>query len=157
MRDVMRRGFSSISASTSMREAAATMSRNGVSDIVVLDGDGNFMGILAEGDLLRVITPGVDDLAFISDGSLAEAFEMLVENGRHHAGQPIERLVIRNPVVVSPDDPVLHAVTAMIDMNIHGMPVVSDGKVVGTIGRADLCRGLLGEPQSDGRQAAAPS
>jgi CBS domain-containing protein len=143
VRDVMSTTFTSIREHTTMREAAAIMSARGISDVVVADESGGLAGVLPEGDLLRAVTPGIDDLSFISDGSLMEAFDLLVVNGRHVADQPVARLVIRDPIIVAPEDPVLKAVTVMLNMHIHGLPVVSDGQVVGTISRADICRGLL--------------
>lgn len=153
--DVINRRFVTITADTTMQAAAAVLSDNAISDVVVVDDDGDLAGVLSEGDLLRAMTPGVDDLALVADGSLAEAFDLLVANGRHLADQPVARLVIRDPIVVAPDDPLLRAVTVMITMNIHGLPVVRDGRVVGRITRADVCRGLLGQLPGDARQPAA--
>jgi CBS domain-containing protein len=142
--DVMRTHFTTIREDTTMQAAAAILSSHGISDVAVCDATGALTGVLAEGDLLRAVTPGVDDLALISDGSLVEAFDMLVVNGHHVADQPVARLVIRDPIVLAPEDPLLKAVTVMLNLFIHGLPVVHQGKVVGTVTRADICRGLLG-------------
>jgi CBS domain-containing protein len=155
--DVMNPEFTTILASTSMREAAGALCRSGASDLVVVDASGAFVGVLAEGDLLRAVMPRIDELPLGADSSLAEAFERLVVNGRHLAEQPIDRLVIRDPIVVRPEDPLLNAATVMVTRQIRRIPVVDRAIVVGTIARADVCRGLLAGPQADATQAAASS
>ena len=143
VRDAMRTDFVTVTTATTMQEAAAVLSTKGVSDVVVQDAAGGLAGVLTEGDLLRACMPGADDLALLADGSLADAFAMLEANGRHIADQPIQRLVIREPLTVAPDDPLLKALTVMLSMHIHGLPVVDGGKVVGRITRADASRALL--------------
>ena len=51
--DVMSRTLVTVMPGHSVRHAAQIMLDHHVSGVPVLDGDGNLMGILTEGDLLR--------------------------------------------------------------------------------------------------------
>ena len=155
--DVMTTDYLTIPTTATMREAAGILSAHGISDIVVEDADGRLAGVFTQGDLLRACVPGPEDLALLADGSLVEAFAMLEQNGRHIADQPIERLVIREPIVVAPGDPLLNAITVMLTMHVHGLPVVEDGRVVGRITRAHACQGLLDPDQTASKLPAASS
>jgi len=52
--------------------------------------------------------------------------------------------VIRAAITISPGEDVLKAAGTMISHQIRRLPVVADGKLVGTISRADICRAVLG-------------
>jgi CBS domain-containing protein len=46
--------------------------------------------------------------------------------------------------VVSPEDHIAKAATVLLDKQIRLLPVVQDGKLVGVISRADVCRAVVG-------------
>jgi CBS domain-containing protein len=131
-----------ISSRSTMREAAELVSRSEASDLAVVDSDGRFVGILAEGDLIRAALPRFDEIVH-SGGSLSEALDMFLLNGKDLAGQPIDRIVIRNPVEVHPEDDLMKVAVVMVSRHIRRLHVVDDGKLAGTISRADVCRAVL--------------
>lgn len=129
-----------------MAEAAEVLTRTHANDLAVLGADGRFVGILAEGDLLRHALPRFDQVVEKA-GSVAEAFEMFLASGLDLADQPIDRAVITNPILLSPDDELLKAATVMISKNIRTLVVVDDGRLVGTVSRANVCLGIFGRPR----------
>jgi CBS domain-containing protein len=131
-----------IAPSTNMQLAAELLVLTQASDLAVVDAEGRFIGVLSEGDLLRAVMPDFEELV-ARGGSLREAFEVFLKAGRHIADQPIERLVIRESIVVAPSDDLLKAATVMASMQIRRLPVVEDQKLVGSVARADICWALL--------------
>jgi len=128
-----------IRAAATAAEAADTISREQVSDLMVVDEADRFVGVLSEGDLIRAIMPRFDEL-MQAGTPFSEAFEVFLESGRSMAAQPIEALVIRNALRLSPDDKVLTAASRMIARQIRRLPVVENDQLVGTVARADICR-----------------
>jgi CBS domain-containing protein len=143
IRDVMNREPASVLLGSTMADAAELLSHLHENDLAVVDGDGNFIGILAEGDLLRHALPKFEQVLANAD-SVADAFEMFLASGRHLADQPIDRAVIRNPILIRPDDELLKAAAVMISKNIRTLAVVDGGKLVGMISRADVALGVFG-------------
>lgn len=141
--DIMNVNAIRIRQGATMRQAAELVSANQVSDLMVVDGDNGFIGVLSEGDLIRAVLPQYEEIVR-SGGSLSGAFELFLDKGKAIAEQPIEPLVIKNPITVSPADPVLRAASTMISKQIRRLPVVEKGKLVGTVSRADICRAVLG-------------
>ena len=132
----------SISQDADLRRAAEIMTLAGASDLMVVDSGRRFLGVLSEGDLLRAILPDFDEV-LEAGGTLADAFLFFVEKGRDLADRPIAPMVIRNPIVVAPDDEAAQAATIMIQKQVHRLPVVRDGRLVGTVSRSDLCRAVI--------------
>ena len=55
----------------------------------------------------------------------------------------IKRLIIADPITVHPDDPLLKAAAVMTSRMIRRLPVVHEGRFIGTVSRADICWALL--------------
>ena len=142
VRDVMNRKVARIYEDTTMRRAAELASLSQASDLMVVDEHDTFLGVLSEGDLIRAVMPDLDEL-IAAGGSLTQAFAIFLQTGRDLAQEPIGRLIIRNPISVHPDDELLKVATVMVNKMIRRIPVVDDGRLVGTISRSDVTWGLL--------------
>ena len=78
--DVMNKKPTPIVDTSTLRQAASLVSDLQVSDLMVVDDDGMFIGVLSEGDLIRSALPGYDDL--MRDGtSLKGAWKVFLEKG----------------------------------------------------------------------------
>jgi len=141
--DVMNTRAVRIDKGATFKEAARLVSETQVSDLMVVDDAGRFEGVLSEGDLIRAALPDYDDL--MRDGtSVGGAWKVFLEKGRELADSPISRIAITGPVTFRSTDELLKAASAMINKQIRVLPVVDDGKLVGTISRGDLCNAVLG-------------
>ena len=123
--------------------AAEIVALSHVSDLMVIDDDGNFRGVLSEGDILRTALPDIDEI-LEEGGSLDDAFDIFLSKGRGLSDLPIAPLVIEEPIIVAPDDHIAKAATVLLNKQIRLLPVVDAGKLVGTISRADVCRAMVG-------------
>ena len=131
-----------IAVDTDMRRAAEIISIGEVSDLMVLDLQKKFVGVLSEGDLLRALLPNFDEV-LAAGGTLSGVFRFFVNKGRDLASRPIAPLIIRTPITVKPDDDVAQIATIMVQKQIRRLPVVENDQLLGTISRADICRAVI--------------
>jgi predicted transcriptional regulator len=128
---------------SNIQHAAEIVALSGVSDLMVVDDHDNFCGVLSEGDILRTALPDIDEI-LDEGGTLDDAFEIFMRKGKELSALPITPLVIEEPIIVGPEDHVAKAATVLLNRQIRLLPVVQEGKLVGTISRADVCRAVVG-------------
>jgi CBS domain-containing protein len=126
-----------------MHEAAEIVAFSQATELMVVDDDGSFVGVLSALDILKAAMPDVDEIT-AEGGTVETAMNLFVSRGHTLAAAPIEPVVLTEPITVRPDEHLGVAVTVMIDQRIRLLPVVDDGRLVGTISRADACRAVLG-------------
>lgn len=142
IRDVMAFYPVHINVNASIHRAAEIISIAEVSDLMVVDDQKTFVGVLSEGDLIRAVLPNTDEI-LAAGGSLADAFGFFVAKGRELAMRPIAPLIITAPITMKPTDDAAMAATVMAEKQIRRLPVVENGKLVGSVSRADICRAVL--------------
>jgi len=125
-----------------IRRVAEIISISDVSDVMVVDADNQFIGVISEGDLLRTILPSFDEV-LQAGGTLNDAFQFFVQKGCDLANRSIEALIIRNPITLRATDEVAQVATIMVQKQIRRLPVVECGKLVGTVSRSDICRAVI--------------
>jgi CBS domain-containing protein len=143
IREVMNASGATVAADATVKQAVKVLAESQASDLMVVGGDGRFVGVLSEGDLIRAALPRYEEI-LKEGGNLTEAFEVFADKGSALAEKPIEPLIIKDALSFSPQDDVLKAASAMVRKQIRRLPVVEGGRLVGTISRADVCRAVLG-------------
>jgi CBS domain-containing protein len=128
---------------SNIQHAAEIVALAGVSDLMVVDDNDNFRGVLSEGDILRTALPDIDEI-LEEGGTLDDAFEIFMRRGKELSDLPIAPLIIEEPIIVDPEDHVAKAATVLLNRQIRLLPVVKEGKLMGTISRADVCRAVVG-------------
>ena len=141
--DIMATRTIRIQQDANMYRAAEVVALSRISDLMVVDEDDKFIGVLSEGDILRAALPDMDEIT-AEGGSLDTAFGIFLKKGKELSELPILPFVITEPIVLDPQDHVAKAATVMIDLNIRLLPVIKDGKLVGSISRADVCQAVVG-------------
>jgi CBS domain-containing protein len=111
----MTRSLLTISADSTLKEAASAMADRGVGAVVVLDGD-RIAAILTERDVLRAVAAGED------------------------GGAAITSWMTRHPETIEPGDSTDHAASLMIHGGFRHLPVVEAGAVVGIVSIRDLMK-----------------
>jgi CBS domain-containing protein len=142
VREVMNINVTRILIGTTLRQAAEISALSSAADLVVVDDAGTFKGVLSEGDLMRAALPSLSD-AMASGEILSGAYDLLEEKARALADHAIDGYVIRDPITLSPNDPLQKAAALMASKQIRRLPVVEGGKLVGTVSRADICRAVF--------------
>ncbi len=87
-------------------------------------------------------------VGFISAGDLKRAEPSTLTDSQEHFQQvmeetPVARIMIQNPVTTTPETPLLEAAELLFKTKYGGLPVVSDGHLVGVLTDADLIRALI--------------
>ena len=139
--EVMTRFPPTIRLGAELRRAAELIGSSEVGQLMVLDHDGRFVGVLSEGDVVRAVLPGADDVR--EAGSIAAAFAAFVARGHELADREVDALVITDAITLRPEDDLTAAAVVMADRRIRRLPVVEDGRLCGTVSRTDLCRAVL--------------
>ncbi len=140
-RDIMSTKVVTVSPSTSVRDIAGLMVEKHVSGLPVLNDNGTLVGMVSEGDLLRRPEIGTQKhrrrwVSFFS-GVDSQAREFTKSHALR-AGDVMTKQVIH----VSEETPLGDVVGLMEKHNIKRLPVLSDGKLMGIVSRADLLRAL---------------
>ncbi len=143
VKNFMRVRMARIRHNSNIQHAAEIVALSHISDLMVIDEEDNFCGVLSEGDILRIALPDIDEI-LEEGGSLEDAFDIFLSKGRGLSDLPIAPLIIEEPIIVAPDDHIAKAATVLLNKQIRLLPVVQAGKLVGTISRADVCRALVG-------------
>ncbi|NOX19643.1 MAG: CBS domain-containing protein [Nitrospirae bacterium] len=153
-KDIMEPIKDTLRPQTTIKEAIKQMKlarrgeqRVGVKGMVVLDSDGNLIGMLSIKDILRAIIPEYMTMAelgeFTWEGML-EKMAKRVENMK------VEEVMTKKVITVNENAPLMEVADIIIKHNLQRVPVLGkDGKPVGIIYVRDLywalVKALLGE------------
>jgi CBS domain-containing protein len=162
VRDVMTPDPVTVSADAPVREAAGLLRKHRVGGLPVMDG-GNLVGIITEGDILRLMeTPGLSGDLWLP--SPLEVIEVPIREAinwkrtqkalSHIGDQPVRSVMSQPAITIGEDEEMDAAAAILVDRRIGRLPVVRDGKLVGIIARADIVRGL-GESYGAGEEEGA--
>lgn len=143
--DVMEARPVVVQAQTALAQAAALMQSRGCSDLMVVDEQGQFRGVVSEGDVLRACLPAYHELG---GRSMLGADDLLESRAAEVAHRTVEPMILQGAVRLAPSDGLLRAAAVMASMQIRRLPVVdANGRLLGTLSRGDLLTGLFGSGQ----------
>jgi len=134
-----------IGPNASVRDLAELLLYNHISGVPVISKDGNLLGIVSEGDLMRRAEIGTERhrswwLEMLSsDEALAAEF---VKANAHKVAD----VMTRNVITAKPETQISDVASLMQKSNIKRVPIVKDGKVVGIVSRANLLQALASAP-----------
>jgi CBS domain-containing protein len=141
--DVMTTGAATVHAHASLAEAARILIENRISGLPVVDADGKLVGIVTEHDFLRREhgkRPRWLDVLLADNAGQITAREL---NERR-----VEDVMSRNPVSVGPETPIEVIYQLMEGHKVKRIPVVTKGKVVGIVSRANLLQAMMRKANS---------
>lgn len=134
--DLIKSGVISVTPGTTLADATQIMVKRHVSGLPVVE-QGQLVGIVTQGDLLRRAEIGTDDKkhgwfkSFFMPCSMAH--EYVETHGRY------VRDVMTAPVFsVYPDTPLAEVANIMREQHVKRLPVIQEGKLAGIISRTDL-------------------
>jgi len=116
--DIMRGDVKTAAAEDTFADVAKVMRTNGISSVVVLDGDGALGGIVTERDIVNLVAAGGDP------HSVTVAYGMTRRN--------LETVDAKTDIAVAAD--------RMVSLNIRHLPVVDGSRVVGIVSIRDLTK-----------------
>ena len=150
--DVMTDSVISVDPDVSVAQIAELMLGRGISAVPVIGAHGQLAGIVSEGDLIRRGELGTQKrrswwlMMFSDKPTLAAEYTKA-------RARKARDIMTRQVVSVEPTTPIVDIVELLEKHNIKRVPVVSDGRVVGIVSRANLLRAFA----SRAAKAAGPA
>src|SRR5271157_5195880 len=130
-----------IGPKTPLREVLQLMLRYHLNDILIVDREQRLAGIVTYPDLCRKLLPTERELMeheeYMTDPQLME------DRVSDIASIPVDEIMTRNVITVSPDLEALKAGATMLARRVKQLPVVRDHKVIGIISYTDIGWGLM--------------
>jgi len=140
-RDVMYRAVATTTPETTVEEVARLMINLRISGVPVLDKNGQLVGIVTEGDLLRRVETGTERRRSPWSEWFSANSRMAADYIKSHARR-VEDVMTREVVSVEELASLGEIAELMETKRIKRVPVVHDGKIVGIVSRADLLQVL---------------
>ena len=140
-RDVMCRALATTTPEATVEEVARLMINLRISGVPVLDKNGQLVGIVTEGDLLRRAETGTERRRSRWSQWFSANSRLAAEYIKSHARR-VEDIMSREVVSVGELATLAEIAELMQTKQIKRVPVVHDAKIVGIVSRADLLQVL---------------
>jgi CBS domain-containing protein len=131
----------SVGPKTPLYEVLQLMLRYHLNDILVVDSEQKLVGIVTYPDLSRKLLPTEQEL--MEHEEYMTTPQSMEDRFTDIARVPVDEIMTRKVITVSPDLEVLKAGATMTANRIKQLPVVRNDKVVGIISHTDIGWGLV--------------
>ncbi len=143
-KDIMTRELITVSPRTEITLAAKLLIEKGINGVPVVD-EGKLLGILCQSDLIvqqkKIPIPSVFTLL---DGLISlKTTKYMEKEFQKIAATTVDQVLTPNPVTIHPETSIEDIASLMVDKNIHTLPVVDGGILVGIVGKEDILRTLM--------------
>lgn len=143
VKEIMTTTVRTATSDSSISDVAMMMCFNNISGMPVVDADDNIVGIISEKDILRAMYPNVDEHMGSGMDTTRVDFEELESEYRDLISLSVSDLMTKHVYTVSPDEPILLAVSVMCVNMIRRIPVARHGKLVGIISMGDVHKAIF--------------
>lgn len=157
-RDIMTTDVETIGPDDDVSDVLTRLARAPFNGFPVVDEEKRVVGIVTQGDLVRLFQPSDRTLwipvgfpPFISSIDYAfdiswNDFDVGIDLAKH-ASKPISTVMTEDVVTVNPNDDLNQVLVLLADedRDINRLPVIEDDQLVGIITREDLLRTLRDE------------
>lgn len=144
-KDIMTRKVTAVAPETKIAEAARILLENHFNGLPVVDKEGLLRGIICQDDLIvqqkKLPLPTVFTLL---DGIIPLSSPGHIEKEvQKMAATTVGEAMTPRVVTIDIETPVEEIATLMVSKNIHTLPVMEKGKLVGIVGKEDILRTLM--------------
>jgi CBS domain-containing protein len=139
--DVMVSPVITVGPDATVQDVADILNRNRISAVPVLSQQGKILGIVSEGDLLRRVESGTERHHSWWLALLTSKFKLRDEYVKSHSHK-VTDVMTSSVLTVSPDTPLGDIASVLEKNGIKRVPVVTDGKLVGIVSRANLVQAI---------------
>lgn len=141
VRDFMINKVFTVKPTNTIRELLQVLHSNRVGGVPVVDDNGNLVGMVSDGDVLRYLTPkpvGFAGLVYIME--YGEKEDVLKEKLNT---QVKDIMTKRNIAFATPDEEFEEAMRVLSRHRFKKLPVVNEaGRVIGVLSRGDIINNL---------------
>ena len=146
VRDIMDTDPATVRPETLVEEVVATLRRNELPGLPVVDGEGRVVGIVTEADLVLPDDDGdlhIPHYINLFGGTVfLEPLSRFEDRLRKAFASKAEDMMTPEPETVAPDTTVREAARIIHDTGHNRLPVVEDGRLVGVVTRLDVLGAL---------------
>jgi CBS domain-containing protein len=150
VKDIMTKEIVSVSPETEIANAAKILLEKRINGMPVIDAFGRLVGIICQSDLVAqqkgIPIPSVFTL--LESYIPLTSMKRLDKEMKKIAALTVKEAMTPDPVAVSPETDIEEVAKLMVDKKYHTLPVVEGDKVVGIVGKEDVLKTLLTEPQT---------
>lgn len=140
--DVMNQAPGYLTEQETVHHAIAIMQRDRTSGLPIVDGEKAVVGFISDGDILKSLAKHNTARTDGDIYTLLHEPETLQQRLEVIQGKPVLELATRNVVAVDVDADAENAFRTLSEKRIKKVPVVHDGKMVGTLSRGNILRAL---------------
>jgi CBS domain-containing protein len=145
VRDIMTTDVVTFSPGTDIGYAAKLLLEKRINGVPVVNEQGAMVGILCQSDLIvQQKKFPVPSLFTLLDGFVPmTSMKRLEADIQKMSAATVADAMSPNPVTATPETTIEDAVSVMVEKNLHTLPVVDGGDLVGIVGKQDILRTLL--------------
>lgn len=144
-RDIMTTTVISVTPETTVSELAKILATNNIGGAPVLNSSGELVGVVTESDLIdqkkKIHIPTV--VTILDSVIYLENPDKMEKEIKKIAGSTVQDIYSTEPLTVEEETPLDEIATIMAEKNVHTLPVVKDGTLVGIIGKQDIIRTII--------------
>ncbi len=143
--EIMTKDVISVKADTKITEAAALLLQNHINGLPVLDEELKVIGIICQSDLIsqqkQLPLPTVFTLF---DGLIPlQSLHQMEKEIQKISATEVRHAMTPKPTCIAPDQDIEKLADLMVNKNFHTIPVVSEEKLVGIVGKEDVLKTLV--------------
>jgi CBS domain-containing protein len=144
-RDIMTKDVVTVTPDTEITQAAKLLLENHFNGLPVVDDRGKLIGIICQDDLIvqqkRLPLPS---LFTFFDGLIPlTSYRSLEKEVEKIVATTVSQAMTVDPITIDPDASLEDIATLMVSNNIHTLPVLDSGRLVGIIGKEDVLRTIM--------------
>jgi len=142
-KDIMTRDVITVKKTTTLAELAGIIMQNHISGTPVIDNKGVLEGIVTESDLIsQNKSLHIPTILRLFDAFIPLGTSKLENEIKRISATTVEDIYTKEVVTVEEETPVENIAAIMAEKKIHLLPVVSEGELVGIIGKKDIIKGV---------------
>jgi len=145
VREIMTENPITVTVDMEIFKAAKILLDHRINGVPVVDDAGGLVGILCQSDIIaqqkKLPVPSL--FSFLDGYINLSSMKNLEKEVRKIAATAVADAMTPNPVTVAPASSIETVASLMVDHNLHTLPVVEKGLLVGVVGKEDILRTLL--------------
>lgn len=143
-KDIMSKDVITVTLDLAVEKLAALLWKNNISGAPVVDAHNKVVGVVTETDLIdqtkKVHIPTM--ISFLDSVIMLESASKLEEQIGKITGTTVGDICSKKVITVEEESRLDEIATIMSDKNVHTLPVLSDGQLVGVVGKNDIIKTL---------------
>ena len=141
IKDIMTEEVITVNVNDTVEKCAKLLSKHDLSGLPVLDDEGNVVGIVTEGDIIRRASriEGIPVLEVLGGIFYLESPKHFMDKLKKSMGTIASMIMTEDVITVGPDKKIEDAATLLVKEKIKRLPVIDkEGNLIGIVARRDI-------------------